>query len=103
MVLLFFLLRVESNYFFLASELKRRMEILLYFGEFEYVPFYGHVHIFIVLNSTKMYIALRDALKIMVFLVAVSLLLVHQLCVAETAIVGKFSMIFVCGHTYTNL
>ena len=68
------------------------MEILLYFGEFEYVPFYGHVHIFIVLNSTKMYIALRDALKIMVFLVAVSLFLDHQLCVAETAIVGKLSL-----------
>ncbi|ONM21455.1 Histone-lysine N-methyltransferase ASHH3 [Zea mays] len=45
-----------------------------------------------------MYIALRDALKIMAFLVTVSLLLVHQLCVAETAIVGKFPnfMLFSC-------
>ena len=88
----FFLIASGVKLFFLVSELKKRMEILLYFGEFEYVPFYGHVHIFIVLNSTKMYIALRDALKIMVFLVAVSLLLVHQLCVAETAIVGKLSL-----------
>lgn len=39
-----------------------------------------------------MYIALSDALKIMAFLVAVSLLLVHQLCVAEIAIVGKLSL-----------
>jgi hypothetical protein len=48
----FFLVAGGVKLFFLASELKSRMEILLYFGEFEYVPFYGHVHIFIVLNST---------------------------------------------------
>jgi hypothetical protein len=87
----FFVIESEIKLFFLASELRKRMEILLYQGEFEFVPFYGHVHIFIALNSTKMYISLRDTLKIMAFLVTVSLLLVHQLCVAETAIVGKLS------------
>ena len=45
-----------------------------------------------VLNSMKMYTALRDALKIMAFSVPVSLRLVHQLHVAKTAIVGKVSL-----------
>jgi len=36
----FFLIASGVKLFFLVSELKKRMEILLYFGEFEYVPFY---------------------------------------------------------------
>ncbi|ONM54149.1 Histone-lysine N-methyltransferase, H3 lysine-36 and H4 lysine-20specific [Zea mays] len=93
----FFVIESEIKLFFLASELRKRMEILLYQDEFEFVPFYGHVHIFIALNSTKMYISLRDTLKIMAFLVTVSLLLVHQLCVAETAIVENLEY-----ETHTN-
>jgi hypothetical protein len=62
---------------------------------------YGHVCIIVDLNSIKMYIILRDALKIMVLFAPVSLLLVHQLCVAKTAIVGKFFPTFPCIKTFT--
>ena len=43
-------------------------------------------------QSSGRYISLRDTLKIMEFLVTVSLLLVHQLFVAETAVVACFSL-----------
>jgi hypothetical protein len=43
-------------------------------------------------QSSGRYISLRDTLNIMEFLVTVSLLLVHQLFVAETAVVACFSL-----------
>jgi hypothetical protein len=76
--------------------------MLLCSGESEYVPFYGLVCIIVDLNSIKMYITLRDALKIMVYFVPVSLLPVHQLRVAKTAIVGMFSLSFLCIKTFTG-